>query len=90
MKGNLHGHGTYTGEKTEGQNDPIFEESGNVQPTEECKNHYIGDWSYGMKNGHGIFNWADGSVYEGDFKDDQFHGKGEYTRADGKHYKGKI
>lgn len=43
-----------------------------------------------MKNGHGIFTWADGSVYEGDFKDDQFHGRGEYTRADGKHYKGKF
>ena len=43
-----------------------------------------------MKHGVGVFTWADGSKYEGNFKDDQFNGDGEYKRADGKHYKGKY
>jgi len=29
-----------------------------------------------MKSGHGIYRWANGSVYEGSFYKDQKHGKG--------------
>ncbi len=27
-----------------------------------------GNWSYGKQHGHGIYKYADGTVYEGDFK----------------------
>ena len=28
----------------------------------------VGEWKEGQKNGKGIFYWADGSIYEGEFK----------------------
>ena len=31
----------------------------------------------GMKNGKGIFKWADGSTYEGEFKDNKMDGYGK-------------
>jgi hypothetical protein len=86
----LHGQGTYTGEKPEGQSGNINEDSGDFSPSGEGKNQYNGYWNHGMKHGHGIFTWVDGSKYEGNFKDDLFNGVGEYARADGKHYKGKL
>lgn len=57
---------------------------------QQQNNKYEGDWNHGLKQGFGVFIWADGSRYEGDFKEDLFHGEGEYTRSDGKHYKGKL
>lgn len=35
-----------------------------------------------MSNGKGKFVFADGSRYEGDFKNDQGNGKGKFTLAD--------
>ena len=42
----------------------------------------------GKKVGRGKFIWADGSVYEGDFLDNNLHGKGVYTWIDKKAYDG--
>lgn len=45
-----------------------------------------------MKNGErfgpGSFQWIDGSVYNGEFKDDKANGIGELTHADGDVYEG--
>ena len=36
---------------------------------------YVGQWRDNKKNGFGALYYNSGSVYEGDFKDDQRHGK---------------
>ena len=41
-------------------------------------------------NGNGIYQWPDGSRYEGGFKDNKFHGHGTYQWADGKKYVGEF
>ena len=40
-------------------------------------------------NGHGIFTWKDGRVYEGQYTDDKKHGPGEFRWPDGRVLKGK-
>ena len=35
---------------------------------------YIGDFVMGKRQGKGKFLWADGSSYEGEFKDNMIHG----------------
>lgn len=37
-----------------------------------------------MKHGHGKYTWANGSVYEGMFKNDKKHGKGTIMHENGK------
>ena len=39
-------------------------------------------------NGHGIFKWADGRIYEGDWNNDLRHGEGEMKWPNGRKYKG--
>ena len=39
-------------------------------------------------NGKGVFTWADGRRYEGEFKDDKREGYGEHFWPDGTKYKG--
>jgi hypothetical protein len=39
-------------------------------------------------NGSGIFTWADGRVYEGDYVDDEREGNGVYRWPDGSMYVG--
>ena len=39
-------------------------------------------------NGHGIFKWNNGEVYEGNWKNDKADGYGEYQSKDGVIYKG--
>ncbi len=39
-------------------------------------------------NGPGIYAWADGSNYAGNFLNGKFHGQGTYSWADGKKYTG--
>jgi hypothetical protein len=36
------------------------------------------------KHGFGIYRWANGSVYEGEFKNDLKHGNGTITYLNGK------
>lgn len=41
-----------------------------------------------MREGYGVQRWNDGSVYEGDWKDDKACGKGKLVHADGDIYEG--
>jgi hypothetical protein len=36
--------------------------------------------------GMGVYTWADGRKYEGEYKDDKKHGYGLYEWVDGRHY----
>ena len=38
--------------------------------------------------GHGVFTWADGRRYEGDFNNDKKEGQGVFLWPDGKKYDG--
>lgn len=40
------------------------------------------------RNGKGVRSWADGDVYDGEWKDDKMHGKGERRYANGEVYDG--
>lgn len=42
----------------------------------------------GLKNGHGVQIWPDGSRYEGDWNDDKANGSGTFTHANGEIYQG--
>lgn len=50
--------------------------------------HFEGNYVMGKKTGEGKFVWADGSVYEGCFQDNNLHGQGKYTFPDGRSYEG--
>lgn len=39
-------------------------------------------------HGQGIYTWADGRKYEGEYINDKKHGFGIYTYPDGRSYKG--
>jgi hypothetical protein len=39
-------------------------------------------------HGKGVFTWADGRIYNGDYFNDKKHGYGEFTWPDGKKYCG--
>ena len=38
------------------------------------------------QHGQGIYTWADGSSYEGEWRDDEWPDKGTYISADGDRY----
>jgi hypothetical protein len=38
---------------------------------------YIGKFKNGKKNGKGVYTWPDGSIYTGEFLDDNLHGTGK-------------
>jgi len=40
-------------------------------------------------DGHGKFEWPDGRIYIGDYKEDKKDGEGEYNWPDGRIYKGR-
>ena len=44
----------------------------------------------GLKNGTGIYTWAGGDIYEGDFVNDIRSGNGVYTWANGERYEGEF
>lgn len=44
--------------------------------------------SWTNKHGYGVFKWASGNVYKGNYKEDQRHGYGEMYWTDGSVYKG--
>ena len=39
-------------------------------------------------HGNGVYKWADGRMYEGEYLNDKKHGYGIYTYPDGRSYKG--
>lgn len=39
-------------------------------------------------HGHGIFHWADGRTYEGQYNNDEKHGEGKFTWPNGRVYDG--
>mmetsp|Transcript_19898 Transcript_19898/g.17016 ORF Transcript_19898/g.17016 Transcript_19898/m.17016 type:complete len:118 (+) Transcript_19898:152-505(+) len=41
-----------------------------------------------MRNGLGVYKWANGSTYEGNFFNDTFYGPGKLTTIDGKVFEG--
>ena len=41
-----------------------------------------------MFNGYGTYNFPNGSVYSGEFKDGLFHGDGVYILSDGMEFEG--
>ena len=50
---------------------------------------YEGPYIAGNKHGErGLFMWADNSMYEGQFRDNNIEGLGRYTWADGRTYEG--
>ena len=52
---------------------------------------YEGSWSKeGKKHGYGKLTFADGSTYEGRFKDGFFHGSGVLKLSDGAMFEGEA
>ena len=49
---------------------------------------YEGDWYQGMKSGTGILKFANGDVYKGMFKSDNFHREGIYFYKNGDKFEG--
>ena len=56
--------------------------------TEDGVNRYEGNYCYGKKHGNGRFFWADGSTYDGQWKDDNIQGDGAFIFPDGRKYSG--
>jgi len=54
------------------------------------KERYVGDFTYGKKEGEGVQHQEGVYTYKGTFKNDTYHGEGEYVYEDGsgRHYKG--
>ncbi|CAH8644971.1 unnamed protein product [Heterobilharzia americana] len=52
------------------------------------KNEYIGQFMLGERHGYGRMNYADGSIYEGDWSHNLQQGQGKYIGADGSKYTG--
>jgi len=42
-------------------------------------NSYEGDYALDKKCGNGVFKWASGNIYKGEFKNDEREGFGEMT-----------
>lgn len=48
-----------------------------------CNRFSLTRFQYGKANGLGMYTYASGDVYQGEFKDDRFHGQGTYRYANG-------
>ena len=57
-------------------------------PPPQLQNVYRGHFKADVKEGRGIFLWADGSKYEGGFANGHWHGPGTYTWAAGHSFSG--
>ncbi|KAM9837984.1 radial spoke head 10 homolog B [Aulostomus maculatus] len=57
---------------------------------EGCRIHSQGPFSMGFMDEPGVFTWADGLKYEGDFVSFAPMGQGTYTWPDGSSYKGDV
>lgn len=50
-----------------------------IKNTIETNGTYTGNRENGKKSGTGTFKWNDGTVYEGEWKEDKINGKGKLT-----------
>lgn len=68
--------------------DPVFAQR--VNESDDPPGTYSGDLveTDGLLNGNGRFEFLDGRVYEGDFRDDRFHGTGTLSFPGGVVYSG--
>ena len=41
-----------------------------------------------MRNGYGVYAWANGEIYEGEFVNNKMSGKGKYSWPSGREYEG--
>ena len=48
------------------------------------RNRYEGEWFKGMREGYGVFHYANGSKYEGYWKNNMKQGLSLYTDENGK------
>lgn len=46
------------------------------------------EWLHGMKNGHGVYQHASGSIYDGEWENDEKNGTGFYSYINGDSYIG--
>eukprot|EP00904_Undaria_pinnatifida_P000755 jgi/Undpi1/10680/HiC_scaffold_29.g13128.m1 len=54
-------------------------------------NTYVGEFHRGVMNGTGRYVWiVDGTIYEGDLRNNEISGKGRYTWSDGSCYEGDV
>src|SRR4030095_11505997 len=51
---------------------------------------YIGQMSSGLREGQGIYIWADGRRYEGSFRAGLEEGQGTYSYPNGEKYEGRF
>lgn len=58
--------------------------------TLENDGKYLGQWStsQNLRHGKGVQVWHDGSIYEGQWRNDKAHGFGRLIHADGDVYEG--
>lgn len=56
----------------------------------EWESTYEGEYKNGIREGHGIFTHADGSVKEGNFVNGQLMGRGKGDYSDGNEYEGNF
>lgn len=47
----------------------------------------LGLW---MQQGHGVYTWANGAKYDGEYKDNKKNGHGLHTWPDGSMYEGRL
>lgn len=59
-----------------------------IKNTIETNGTYTGNRENGKKSGTGTFKWNDGTVYEGEWKEDKINGKGKLTIPDKGTYEG--
>ena len=54
------------------------------------RNRYVGYWKNGIRDGHGMFFYANGSMYIGEWKDNMKHGAGKFIYENGEEYDGEF
>jgi len=83
---------TYSGQWNNG----LPEGRGEWRAPEPSCESYVGEWrikdpkghKISYKHGFGMQKFANGDIYEGDYKDGKFHDRGKYTYANGDYFMG--